>query len=695
MLASHLFAASGRGFTLLARWEVGYRNFVVREGQRAPADPRLMFLAIDDASVSIDDLDLASLYARVPRGSPDFRALELMSRQWPWSRETYALILDKLFAAGAEVVALDLLFPKPAAEPAGDAAFRAALERHGARVILGSNFVPQTLAAGEGWAHALPTDDLVPQTEPLDPRVAYVNFWPDEVDHVVRRASYRLTAASLHGQPAPPGAEVFTSLAARAVMLAGKGDRVPPGSSVERLLRFTGGAGEIYRPISVYQLFVPRYWQANFGNGEWLKGRIIVLGAYGNWQHDEHPTPFGPMPGPELHLNSINALLQQAFLRETPLWADCLLIAVAGLAAWVISLFTARPALQILRALTATGAGVLLSFGAYNYFDLHTAAIAPLLALNLGCAACFVFEFVGERVERARVRHFLERYVSKNVVHELLDNRDSLLHSLEGAHKRVTVLFSDLRGFTAMTEGADAVQLVRQLNEYFNAMVRIVFSNSGTLDKFIGDGLMAHWGSIVAEQPEIEACRAVRTALRMRMALRRLNDDWAERGWSRFEFGVGINSGEAIVGNLGCEEKMEVSVIGDCVNLASRIEGVTKDFHVDLLIGEEVAKLVREHFVLRSVDCVRVVGRTRAIQIFTVLDERVAGRADPAWLPLYEEGVALHRRGEFAAAVLCLDEADRLLPGDWLIGEYLRRSRRFLAEPPGPDWTGVHVMAHK
>ena len=117
--------------------------------------------------------------------------------------------------------------------------------------------------------------------------------------------------------------------------------------------------------------------------------------------------------------------------------------------------------------------------------------------------------------------------------------------------------------------------------------------------------------------------RAVRTALRMRLALRRLNEDWAERGWSRFEFGVGINSGEAIVGNLGCEEKREVSVIGDCVNLA------------------------------------------------------------------------LHRRGEFAAAVLCMDAAERLLPGDWLSGEYLRRSWRFLAEPPGPDWTGVHVMAHR
>jgi len=686
-MAAFFAALHVRGFGSLIRWEMRFRDYLVKHGAKNPPDPQLLFLGIDSESVSIEELDLETLFAAVPRESTDFRALTLISRQWPWPREVHALLLDKLCAAGARVVVFDLMFPKPSAE---DVTFRAALDRHHDRVVVGSNFVQDD---SERWVHTLPTPSLIAQTQPLDPRVAFVNFWPDPTDEKIRWARFRLSVEGLerHFQPT----EVFLSLAARGVVQAGRSDLIPSGTDKDWFFRYTAPPGEGFRPLSVYQVFVPKYWERTFGNGARIRDKIVVVGPAGNWQHDEHDTPLGKMPGPEIHLNAINALLHRAFLKEAPLWVAVALIVLAGFAAWLVSLFSPEPRMQVLRGLVGNVAGVLLALAAYNYLDLYTLVIIPLLAFNLGGGACFIYEFVVERLDKERTRRTLERYVSKDVVHELLDNRQTVLNALGGSRRPITVLFSDLRGFTTLTESADAVGLVTQLNEYFQRMVRIVFANNGTLDKFIGDGLMAHWGSIVSDGEEVDACNAVRTALQMRAALAELNAEWGERGWPVLGFGIGINSGEAIVGNLGCEEKMEVSVIGDPVNLAARIEGATKQYRVDLLIGEPVAKLLGDSFVLRTVDQLRVKGKTRPVEVLTVLAEQTEETVPPEWLILYEVGVRLYRQREFTRAVELFEEAAHLCPQDFMIQEYLRRSEVYAIQPPDAEWSGVHVLSQK
>ena len=693
VFAAWFSAVTGHGFGSLLRWEMRFRGLLVKYGRKNPPDPRLLFLAADNDSVSIGQLDLETLYADVPRDSADYRALALIARQWPWPREIYALLLDKLFAAGARVVVLDFLFTKPAAD---DDALQAALDRYGGRVVIGSNFDMQTLDTGmQAWVHTLPSDTLIAQQEPLDRRVGYVNFWPDYSDGAIRRARFRTTLDALSGLPDNADSEVCLSLAACTLEKAGLTGLVPPERNAERLFRYTDRPRTGFRPASIYQLFVPRYWSANFANGERLRGKIVMVGPYGNWQHDEHLTPFGLMPGPELHLNAVNALLHQAFLYEPPLREQAMLILCGGLAAWLVSLLSPRPALQILRGVGATALGAGLALGAYNYLDLYTAVVTPLLALNLSGGGCFVYEFILERLDKARTRRALERYVSKDIVHELLDNQQSVLNALGGARKPITVLFSDLRGFTALTESADAVSLVAQLNEYFNRMVRTVFANGGTLDKFIGDGLMAHWGSIVSEGPQADACAAVRTALQMRAALDELNAEWRKRGVQTLDFGIGINSGDAIVGNLGCEEKMEVSVIGDSVNLAARIEGATKQYRVDLLIGEATARLVGDVFALRHVDNLRVKGKVQPVEVLTVLAEDHEAVMPTDWLVLYEVGVRLYRQRSFARAAELFAEAASVRPDDWLIAEYLHRAQLYAAQPPGPEWSGVQVLSEK
>jgi adenylate cyclase len=180
----------------------------------------------------------------------------------------------------------------------------------------------------------------------------------------------------------------------------------------------------------------------------------------------------------------------------------------------------------------------------------------------------------------------------------------------------------------------------------------------------------------------------------MRKALVRLNPGWLERGMLEIKFGIGINHGEAIVGNLGAEARKEVTAIGDVVNTASRLEGMTKEFHVDVLLGETLAPFVRDDFFIRTVALSQPKGKTKPLEIFTVIDQR-AGNPEPPWLADYEEGVRLFRQREFIAAKACFEATLRAMPQDWLAADYLEKCATFHQEPPPPEWHAVHVMTSK
>ncbi len=695
VLVAGVVVAAGRvpGFGWLPRWELQFRDLLSRHGKRNPPDPQLLFLGIDNDSVSLEERDLATLFADVPHDSPEYRALTLMARQWPWPREVYALVLDRLHLAGARLVIFDLLFIKPAPD---DDIFRQALDRYRDQVIIGSNFVPQTLPDGmEAWTQVLPSDSLVPQAEPLDPRVAFVNFWPNPADGLIRQARFRVTAEGVSSRKPDIHSENFLSVAARALTQIGQGRKVPPQPDSDWIFRYTAPPGEGFHPLPIYQLFVPKYRKANFGDGQVFRDKIVIIGATGDWQHDVQETPFGRMDGAELQLNAINALLHGDFLKETTLVENILLVVVAGVAAWLLVAFNLKPVTQFSLALLGNALAVQFSLLAFDYLHLYVTVVAPLLAFNLGANGGGTYKFVFERIDRIRTRRIFERYVSKDVVQELLDNRQSVLHMLGGARRPVTVLFSDLRGFTSLTEATDPVVLVAQLNEYFHRMVRVVFAQAGTLDKFMGDGLMAHWGSLATAGERADAGRAVRAALEMRAAMVELNAEWSVRGLKPLSFGVGINSGEVVVGNIGSVEKMEVSLVGDPVNLAARLEGATKQSHVDILLGETTAALVKDDFILRSVDRLRVKGKTQAVDVFTVLAERAPGTHPPEWLELHEEIVGCFRRREFARAIELCDRASRLIKGDYLIEEYRRRSEALLHKVPSAQWSGIQILDEK
>jgi adenylate cyclase len=674
-------AAFWFGFEPLRRLEFGARDFLARHGKKPPARPDLVFLAIDQASVSLDGASPEEIEA-----SP---ALQAMKRDgWPWPRDVYAMVIDRLASAGARVITFDMLYPT---ERQGDGAFRAALERHRDKVVIGANFVEtpitKTLTA--------PSPTLIPQGDTLDPRVGYVNFWADH-DEVVRHARYQITADEVNGWLPAPGSEVFDSLTACILRKLGRGDLIPREA---KCFRFS----ETFESYPLWQIFVQRMWDLPpCRSGELFRGKVVLVGPEGNWAKDVLRTPLGQTPGPELHLHALNAALNKDFVREPSRAANVASILIAGLAAWGLGAFVAQP---FLRFAVFIGTSVLYFIIAWFLFGssregVLIALAPPLLAANGSGLVWLICEHVLERIDKTRTRRTLERYVSKDLVREILDNPASLLTTLGGVRKSVAILFSDLRNFTTMTEQADSAQLVAQLNEYFTGMVKRIFDSKGTLDKFIGDAIMAVWGEVQSEGPAQDVRRAVTAALQMQAALAELNTRWESRGIRTFQMGIGINYGPVIVGNIGATgatEKMELTVIGDPVNIASRLEGLTKEYGVELLLGESAADLVADAFHLQLVDLVRLKGKTQPIRVYTVLgaQHEIPSPSLRDYLVRYAEGLKRYQMRKFDSAMHSFRGCLASRPGDPMAAMYAGRCQDLLNDPPGPEWDGVFVMTKK
>ncbi len=673
------------------RSERTVQDVLRREGRKTPANPDLLFVGIDQ-----DSLQLRS--TAFPGDIEKSRAFQLMTeRPFPWSREVWTLFMDRVFQAGAKLVIFDLIFNNP---NDGDAAFRAALDRYRDRVVLGANIDIASVrnTGGHGATEIVPNTDLIPAPQMEDDRVGFVNYFPDPLDNVIRSAIYSMTEQQLAGFAPSPDEKPMESLAARALRKIGRGADVPKDLR-QHLIRFSPEG--TYQPRRLYEFFQEDSWAKTYQNGEALKGKVLLIGASAQIQHDFVATPMNPEEaGPAVHLNAIAAAMAHEFLSDTSLRVDYLSIALAGILAFVVVAWMRRPAVALGILIVVSAIYLVIARILYDRIGLFI-LIVPVLATFLASGLCgLAFGYALEVLERMRTRRTLERYVSKNLVKEILDNPDSYYHSMLGSRKPVTVLFSDLVGFTSLSEKADPVELVKQLNEYLSGMVGHVFDNGGTLDKFIGDAIMAVWGNVKSQGVEKDARAAVRTALGMRDALKKLNERWKGEGRMSLGFGVGINHGDAVIGNIGSyepHERLDPTVIGDSVNLASRLEGLTRTYGVDILLGASVADLVSDEFHLRSVARVQVKGKTLPVDIFTLVSPRADG-ANPAFieqLTWYEEGIMQFRDRKFSEAKISFDRFLGAIPNDFLAKMYSEQAMAYEKEPPPADWNAVEVFKKK
>ena len=616
-----LFAAEGQlRFFEVIKLQWSLDDFIERDGRKAQKQAQLIYLAVDDASVRLEeDVDLPDLFDGENPKPEERRALELMAgKAWPWSREIYALVIERLVAAGARAVVLDFTFPKPGA---GDDPLRAAIDRHADRVVIAGNLM--TTFGEQKTDFSTPADTVVSPAARAHAVVGYDNY-RTELDGRVRSVIYRTTLDPLLSVR-PEEATVLRSMALLATKKAGFAipvaeDRRP------RHIRFAGPPGT-FQCHPIYEIFAPRFWRANYGSGRAFDGKIVVIGATGNWTQDEHETPFGMMPGPEIHLNAINCLLTGDFITDLTPWPRRLIVYGAAALVVVLSALMLRPFLRLVACVGLAACWVMLALWLFNERGVLVPTLAPVGMLIVGGFICITSDFVFERVEKARFRRTLERYVSKNVVGKLLDDPKAFDDHLGGVNKRVTVLFSDIRNFTRFSAQTSGQTLVAQLNEYFTAMVECVFAHGGTLDKFIGDALMAVWGNATSAGPQEDARAAARCAIAMRVALAALNERWLAEGRPVLDIGIALHGGDVVVGNIGSPNKMEFTVIGDAVNAAWRLQERSKEHPGEILVGESVARLLEGEFTTEEAGELTVGGSLEVKYAILVHGERAPASA--------------------------------------------------------------------
>ena len=427
-----------------------------------------------------------------------------------------------------------------------------------------------------------------------------------------------------------------------------------------------------------------------------FQGRIVLIGATATGIGDMVPTPFQTMafPGVEVHANFIDNLLNGAFIRHG-LRENLTDIAFLLLFSMPVGLLLS--AVAPARA-TAVLAAVLGLFLWWTYHVLATKSVwlaefLPCLTLFLNYGGIVTYRYFFEEREKRQVRNAFQQYLAPGVIRQLLE-RPKLLR-LGGEEKELTVMFADIRGFTSLSEEMSPTALVELLNEYLSEMTDIIFRHRGTLDKYIGDAIMAFWGAPYPQPQQAElACRA---ALEMLRALREAQPRWQAQGRPEIEIGVGIHTGPVLVGNMGSKQRFNFTIIGDNVNLASRLEGLNKLFGTHLLISENTCEHVRDLVAARRLDWIRVKGKKKPVTIYEVLGERDGTSPERSRLiQRFETALDLYRGREWKEALEQFGELLREFPEDGPTRLLIDRCWALLENPPAEGtWEGVSVMETK
>lgn len=670
-----------------------------QKSHQTPPRTDIEILGIDDASQKLD-----TLWPEDIEASP---ALKAMKTVYPFPRRVWAYLLDRMFEAGAKVVFLDLTFKGISLDPEDDRLFREALERHKGKVVLGAKFEWERVGNESQAKQMRPEESLgyTSSTMPFD--VGLLNYWAD-IDEVIRKAQFTITSAEAEiafqkaTNPDSPAHAVEDAtekpIPSISRVVASKVDPASlNGLPSSARIRFCGA----YSTISLHEVFVDSLWKANLGNGARFKDKVVYVGAVAQDLQDFQKTPLGTMAGVLLHADAFTALMAKSFIYTAPEWWRWVSIVLAVLLAWLVVTFLPQPLLCLLSLAILSAGGFYSSYLVFDRFDIESSPLSPLLALNLCGVAGLIGNFVSQLRESKKLQRFLARYTSPEFAGELMNDRAGLYTTLGGVERTVTIFFSDLRGFTTMSEDMGPTELAKQLNDYFSRMVEPIFKTRGLVDKFIGDAIMALWGSTRSNVQEgsykEDAINALTACFAMRKSLEELNVERRSRGQNDLAIGMGIHQGKVIVANIGSEapyEKMDLTVIGDSVNLASRLEGTTKEYGVDLIISESVRAHVQDDFICRTADLVAVKGKVKPVEVFAVIGP--ASEPRPAGLETFEIGVKLYRDPScrFAEAEAAFMQAKAEGLDDKLTNVYIERCQELQAHPP-EHWDGVFKMTKK
>jgi adenylate cyclase len=588
-----------------------------------------------------------------------------LQRQWPWPRGLHARLIEALDRAGAAVIGFDVVFAEPS-QAEEDRRLAQAIARAG-KVVLAADLAVQESAqasqlirveplalfkragATAGLAAVALDQDLVLRRLPTAPD----SFWRAVLDTYLDR------------RPGPSA------------------DPAPRG-----LIRYAG-PDHSFPYVSYYQaLEAERLLPKDI-----FRDRIVLVGRdvraapdIRAAQADLFATPFSLLggtltPGVEVQATLIANALERTSLAELPRAIRLFLLALVVLgAAWAMREWRPLAATMVLCGIVAALAAA--SWAAFEHGRLWSPISAPLLATALVFLGQGGTAFLRVHAERRRIKQAFTHYAPRAVVEEMVAHPERL--RLGGERRMLTLLFTDLAGFTELSERLEPERIAQLLNAHMTGMTGVVFRHGGTVDKFIGDAIMAFWGAPLAD-PEhaLHACQAA-IAMQQVMRARRAQTDPLER---ELRMRVGIHSGEAVVGNMGSVERFGYTAIGDNVNLAARLEGVNKLYGTDILVSETTAALVEGRLPLRRLDRVRVKGKSRPVEIYTFWD----GASHDE---LNNKAIAAYRAQRW-------DEAENLWrrlgveAEDPVALAYLERIEQFRENPPSPDWDGSFTLTAK
>jgi len=558
--------------------------------------------------------------------------------RFPWTRSVWGRVVDRLVEEGAKVIVFDVFFTETENVDSDDL-FQSAIMRSG-RVIMPvvfditeedykeSGFTDRKLdfMAKSAYSVLKNTDEpfsplqakmvlpTLPRLSSVANSIAHINMLADE-DGTLR---WEMLAIGYDGDYYPPiglqAAWLYRGLKKEDLVLDFKGkvnlgsSTIPIDGNGRMLINYRGPAGTfpVYSVSDILDRTTP--------SGT-FKDKIVLIGATALGIYDLRVTPFSPnMAGIEKHANVVDNILRGDFIHRN----DSSVV-------FLIFLFAILLGITIPRLGATAGAVLVLALLAGYFVAVYCLFVTkgiwfnlvyPSFALFFGYTSQTAYRFFAEERRARNIRKMFSSYVSKRIVDELI--RDPSKAKLGGERKEITVLFSDIRGFTSFSEKHEPEEVVSILNEYLGAMTNIVFDHEGTLDKFVGDAVMALWGAPVA-QPD-HARRAVRCAIAMIEKLEELQKKWAAEGKTALDIGIGINTGDMVVGNMGAEgKKMDYTVIGDNVNLAARVEDLTRQYNNHIIITELTYNKVKDIVNVNELGSVTVKGKQHPVVIYDLV----------------------------------------------------------------------------
>jgi adenylate cyclase len=552
----------------------------------------------------------------------DEAAFEGLGRRNPISRRYLARVVRGLQKSGAAVVGIDITFTTPTASP-DDAALAGAIREfsdHGlSRVVLLGPLGPGAVPLG--------TATLGPSVMLASPAV------PADADGLIRRIDPVLSGPE--GRPAPTlalavvarlaGLDSATLEEALATgqplalpRLQADAGLVPSGpppvtarAGVEWPINYVGPSGS-FTPIPSDVVAAIGDADGDAAADNPLRGRIALVGGTFADSRDYYPTPHGLMSGVEIHANVVHMLTTRRFIRPSG-WGVGLAINVLVVLAASVVLVSLRPLLgTVVCVAGAFVIGVPAAVLAFDRGGYWIDFVLPVLATSL-------MGLGSDALDRRRFRDSFARYLSRDVMAKVLSDAPSL----RGEHREVSILFSDLRGFTTLSERMQPEQIAAHLNEYFEAMTAAIFAHRGMINDFVGDAVMAVFGAPVDDADH--AWNAVQSALAMNRALAALNERWQAAGLPSLRMGIGIHTGPVFAGNVGGRERIKYTVIGDPVNVASRVEGLNKELGTTVLITEETLAAIGDRVRVRDCGPIAVKGRVEKVRVFEVLTDGRTG----------------------------------------------------------------------